>query len=258
LSTTKSWNELQSMHRACRIVVDTLDVLAQAAQPGVTTRELDRISRDCIEKAGAKPAFLGYRGYPATLCISVNEEVVHGIPGKRKLREGDIVGLDLGCIVAGFYGDSARTVGVGKVSPEAQRLMDVTEQSLMHAIAQCHPGRRIGDIGHAVQSHAEASGFSVVRQFVGHGIGTSLHEEPQVPNYGPPGRRERLVPGMCLALEPMLNAGRPEVRTLGDGWTAVTADGSLSAHFELSVAVMPEGPWVLSAPYPFEGKAASA
>jgi methionyl aminopeptidase len=239
LSTTKSWSELQSMHRACRIVVDTLDVLAQAAQPGVTTRELDRISRDCIEKAGAKPAFLGYRGYPATLCISVNEEVVHGIPGKRKLREGDIVGLDLGCIVAGFYGDSARTVGVGKVSPEAQRLMDVTEQSLMHAIA-------------------EASGFSVVRQFVGHGIGTSLHEEPQVPNYGPPGRRERLVPGMCLALEPMLNAGRPEVRTLGDGWTAVTADGSLSAHFELSVAVMPEGPWVLSAPYPFEGKAASA
>ena len=251
MSVQKSWAELQKMHRACTIVVETLAKLAEAAVPGVTTKELDAIARESIVKAGAKPAFLGYRGYPATLCISVNEEVVHGIPGKRKLKDGDVVGLDLGCIVDGYFGDSARTVGVGTVSPEARRLMQVTEAALQAGIAQCHPGRRVGDIGHAVQSHAEASGYSVVREFVGHGIGTSLHEEPQVPNYGPPGRRERLVPGMCLAIEPMVNVGGPSVKVLSDGWTAVTADGSLSAHFELSVAVTPEGPWILSEPYPY-------
>ncbi|MBI3931839.1 MAG: type I methionyl aminopeptidase [Acidobacteria bacterium] len=251
MSVQKSSGELQKMHRACRIVVETLGALAEAAQPGVKTKELDRIAHERIRKAGAKPAFLGYRGYPATLCISVNEEVVHGIPGERKLREGDIVGLDLGCVVDGFYGDAARTVGVGQISSQARRLLEVTEQALHQGIAQCGPGRRVGDIGHAVQKHAEAHGYSVVREFVGHGIGTNLHEEPQVPNYGPAGRRERLVSGMCLAIEPMVNVGRPDVRVLDDDWTAVTVDGSLSAHFELTVAVTPEGPWILSEPYPY-------
>jgi methionyl aminopeptidase len=258
MSVLKSRSELQKMHEACRIVVDTLEVLAQAAQPGVTTRELDRIARERIEKAGARPAFLGYRGYPATLCISINEQVVHGIPGSRKLKDGDLVSMDLGCVVGGFYGDSARTVGVGQVSPDALRLMRVTEEALHAGIAMCRPGKRVGDIGHAVQQHAEAHGYSVVRQYVGHGIGTKLHEDPQVPNYGPPGRRERLVPGMALAIEPMVNAGGAEVRELEDGWTAVTLDGSLSAHFELSVAVTEEGPWILSEPYPYAARVAHA
>jgi methionyl aminopeptidase len=251
VSVQKSWSELQRMARACRIVVDTLDVLEQAAVPGVTTKELDQIAQDCIERAGARPAFLGYRGFPATLCISVNEEVVHGIPGPRSLREGEIVGLDLGCVVEGFFGDAARTVAVGRTSAAAERLMTTTRDALLAGIDMCRPGKRIGDIGHAVQVHAESRGYSVVREFVGHGIGTSLHEEPQVPNYGPPGRRERLVPGMCLAIEPMVNVGRPEVEVLDDGWTAVTRDRSLSAHFELSVAVMSAGPWILSEPYPY-------
>lgn len=251
MSVQKAWSELQTMARACRIVVDTLDVLEAATLPGITTKELDRIAQDCIEKAGARPAFLGYRGFPATLCISVNEEVVHGIPGPRKLREGDIVGLDLGCVVDGLFGDAARTVAVGRSSPEAERLMTTTREALLAGIEMCRPGKRVGDIGHAVQVHAEGRGYSVVREFVGHGIGTSLHEEPQVPNYGPPGRRERLVPGMCLAIEPMVNVGRPEVDVLDDGWTAVTRDRSLSAHFELSVAVMSAGPWILSEPYPY-------
>jgi methionyl aminopeptidase len=259
VSVQKSWGELQTMARACRIVVESLDVLEAAAVPGVTTKEMDRIAREQIERKGARPAFLGYRGYPATLCISVNEEVVHGIPGSRKLREGDIVGLDLGCIVDGFFGDAARTVAVGKAGEGAQRLMRVTRESLHAGIEACRPGQRVGDIGHAVQTHAEAHGYSVVREFVGHGIGTSLHEEPQVPNYGPPGRRERLVPGMCLAIEPMVNVGGPEVEVLADGWTAITRDRSLSAHFELSVAVTPFGPWILSDPYPYErSEAASA
>ena len=240
------------MHRACTIVVETLEALAQAAVAGVTTKELDTIARERIVKAGAKPAFLGYKQYPATLCISINDEVVHGIPSsKRKLGDGDIVSLDLGCIVDGFYGDAARTVGVGKVSPEAERLMRVTEESLQAGIAQCHPSKRIGDIGAAVQKVAEGGGFSVVREFVGHGIGTSLHEDPQVPNYGRADRGKRLVPGICLAIEPMVNVGRPEVRVLDDGWTAVTVDGSLSAHFELSLAVTRHGPWILSEPYPY-------
>jgi methionyl aminopeptidase len=251
VSVQKSWAELQKMHRACRIVIDALQELADAAAPGMTTKELDKIARERIQREGAKPAFLGYLGYPATLCISINEEVVHGIPGKRKIKDGDIVSLDLGCVVDGFYGDSARTIGVGKVSAEAARLMRVTEESLHAGIATCHPGKRVGDIGHAVQEHAEANGYSVVRQFVGHGIGTKLHEAPQVPNYGPPGRLERLVPGMCLAIEPMVNLGGPDVRVLDDGWTAVTEDGKLSAHFELSVAITEHGPWILSEPWPY-------
>jgi methionyl aminopeptidase len=251
MSVQRSWDELQKMHRASRIVVDTLDVLEAAAQPGVKTIELDRIARQRIEAAGARPAFLGYRGYPATLCVAINEQVVHGIPDERRLREGDIVGLDLGSIVDGFFGDAARTVAVGKISPEAERLMRVTREALLQAVAQCHPGKRVGDIGHAVQHHAETNGYSVVREFVGHGIGTHLHEDPQVPNYGPPGRRERLRAGMCVAIEPMVNVGKPEVRVLDDGWTAVTVDGSLSAHFEYSVAVTEAGPWILSEPYPY-------
>ena len=258
MSVQKSWGELQKMARASKITVDTLSLLEAAAQPGVTTKELDQLAHDAIVKAGAKPAFLGYRGYPATLCISVNEEIVHGIPGPKKLKDGDIVGLDLGCIVEGFYGDAARTVAVGKASAEAERLMKATRESLFAGIDMCRPGNRIGDIGHAVQTHAESFGYSVVKDFVGHGIGTSLHEEPQVPNYGPAGRRERLVAGMCLAIEPMVNVGRPEVEMLADGWTAVTRDRSLSAHFELSVAVTEFGSWILSDPYPYAREAAHA
>jgi len=259
VSVQKSWSELQTMARACRIVVDTLDALEAAAVAGVTTREMDKIAREHIERAGARPAFLGYRGYPATLCISVNEEVGHGIPGARKLRDGDIVGLDLGCVVDGFFGDAARTVAVGRIGEDAERLMRVTREALAAGIDACHPGQRVGDIGHAVQTHAERHGYSVVREFVGHGIGTSLHEEPQVPNYGPPGRRERLVAGMCLAIEPMVNVGRPEVDVLADGWTAVTRDRSLSAHYELTVAVTQHGPWILSEPWPYgQAEAANA
>jgi methionyl aminopeptidase len=256
--TVKSWAELQKMHRACKVVVETLDALERAAQPGVRTKELDRIAYEKIVGAGARPAFLGYRDYPATLCISVNDEVVHGIPGDRRLEEGDIVGLDLGAIVEGFYGDAARTVGVGAVNAECQKLMKVTRESLMAGIAQCRKERRVGDIGHAVQQHAEKYGYSVVRSFVGHGIGTALHEAPEVPNYGPAGRRERLVKGMCLAIEPMVNVGGPDVKTLEDGWTAVTVDGSLSAHFELTVAITDEGPWILSEPYPYGEQRAHA
>jgi len=246
--TVKSWPELQTMARACRIVVDTLDALEEAAVPGVTTRELDRVARQQIERAGARPAFLGYRGYPATLCISVNEEVVHGIPGPRRLLEGDIVGLDLGCVVDGFFGDAARTVAVGRASEQALRLMKVTRGSLMAGIDACRPGKRVGDIGHAVQSHAEAHGYSVVREFVGHGIGTSLHEEPQVPNYGPAGRGPRLAEGMTLAIEPMVAMGKAAVKVLGDGWTAVTKDRSLAAHFEHTIAITAAGPVILTTP----------
>jgi len=244
------------MARACRIVVDTLDVLEQAAVPGVTTKELDRIARERIEKEGAKPAFLGYRGYPASLCVAVNDEVVHGIPSGRKLKDGDIVGLDLGCVVGGFYGDAARTVAVGRIADPARRLMEVTREALAIGIEAARPGKRVGDIGNAIQGHAEKHGYSVVREFVGHGIGTRLHEEPQVPNYGPAGRRERLVPGMCLAIEPMVNVGTHEVEMLDDGWTAITADGSLSAHYEYTVAVTPHGPWILSEPYPYADREA--
>jgi methionyl aminopeptidase len=251
VSVQKSWPELQKMAQACRIVVDTLDVLERAAVPGVTTKELDRIARERIEQEGAMPAFLGYRGYPASLCVAVNDQVVHGIPSGRKLKEGDIIGLDLGCVVGGFYGDAARTVAVGRIGDAASRLMKVTQEALAEGIEACRPGKRVGDIGNAIQRHAEKHGYSVVREFVGHGIGTRLHEEPQVPNYGPAGRRERLVPGMCLAIEPMVNAGGHEVEMMDDGWTAITADGSLSAHFEFTVGVTPHGPWILSEPYPY-------
>jgi methionyl aminopeptidase len=248
---TRSWDELQKMHRACTLVVDTLGVLAEAAVPGVPTKELDRIARERIVAAGARPAFLGYLDYPATLCVSINDEIVHGIPGERRLVEGDIVGLDLGAVVDGFFGDAARTVPVGKISDAAARLLRVTREALYLGIEQCRLGARIGDIGHAVQTHAEGNGYSVVRKFVGHGIGTQLHEKPEVPNFGRPGRGARLAAGMCIAIEPMVNVGPADVRVLEDDWTAVTVDGSLSAHFEETITITPDGPWILSQPYPF-------
>jgi methionyl aminopeptidase len=200
-----------------------------------------------VRAAGAEPAFKGYRGYPCTLCASVNEQVVHGIPSNRPLVEGDIISLDMGVKLNGFYGDSAITVPVGRVAPEVAALLRVTEESLQKAIEQVRLGGRVSDIGHAVQQHVEASGFSVVREFVGHGIGAALHEEPQIANYGQPGRGPRLAEGMTLAIEPMVNMGKPGVKVLGDGWTAVTKDGSLSAHFEHTVAVTKDGPLVLTA-----------
>lgn len=242
----KSPEEVEKIYRASQIVAQTLEILGTHVKPGITTKELDKVAEEEIRKAGAIPAFKGYRGFPATLCVSVNEEIVHGIPSQRRLKEGEIVGLDLGAIWQGFYGDAARTFAVGSATEAAVRLVDVTEQSLSLAIEQCKPGNRIGDIGHAVQSFAEKNGYSVVRDFVGHGIGRNLHEEPQVPNYGNRGQGPRLKPGLVIAIEPMVCAGRAEVDVLSDDWTAVTRDGSLSAHFEHSVAITENGPWILS------------
>jgi methionyl aminopeptidase len=229
------------------LVSRVLAELAALAAPGVTTRELDALAERRIREVGAVPAFKGYRGYPATLCASVNDQVVHGIPSDRKLEEGDVLSLDLGAQMDGFFGDSAVTVPIGRVSEEAARLLQVTEEALRHAIAQVRIGGRVSDIGHAVQVFVEEHGFSVVREFVGHGIGVQMHEEPQIPNYGEPGRGPRLAEGMVLAIEPMVNAGKPGVKILADGWTAVTKDGSLSAHFEHTVAVTASGARVLTA-----------
>ncbi len=242
----KTESQLELMRRAGRVVAEILDVLHGSVRPGITTLKLDELARQTMERLGAKAAFLGYRGYPASLCTSVNEAVVHGIPSQRVLREGDIVGLDVGSLVEGYYADAAVTVPVGAVSPAATRLMQVTEQALADAIALARPGRRLSDISHAVQRRAEAAGYSVVRDFVGHGIGTQLHEPPQIPNYGAPGYGPVLKPGMVLAIEPMINEGKPETRVLPDGWTAVTLDGRLSAHFEHTVAVTEGEPEILT------------
>jgi methionyl aminopeptidase len=243
----KTPDELARMRDAGRVVRSVLDEVASAALAGISTAELDRLAEDRTRALGAVPAFKGYLGYPASICISVNDEVVHGIPSPaRKLQEGDVVGLDFGAIVDGFHGDAARTVLVGRGSPEAVRLVAATEAALAAGIAAVRTGGRVGDIGAAVQGSAEAAGFSVVRAFVGHGIGRKLHEPPQVPNFGPPGTGAWLRPGLVLAIEPMVNAGAPGVRTLEDGWTAVTEDGSLSAHFEHTVAVTEEGPEILT------------
>lgn len=245
----KSADEVARMREASLIVHDILAELKKLITPGLTTGEIDRVAEDLIEKKGALPAFKGYHGYPAVICISVNDEVVHGIPSpKRALQDGDIVGLDFGVIYKGYFGDSAYTVPVGKVSSEAQRLMDSTRDSLERAIAACVAGNRIGDIGHAVQSYVEPRGYSVVRDFVGHGIGRRLHEEPQIPNFGSAGTGVRLKAGMVVAVEPMVNAGGPEVEVLSDGWTAVTLDGKLSAHFEHTIAITEGGPVVLTRP----------
>jgi methionyl aminopeptidase len=238
------------MRRAGQIVAEVLLRLQDEVKPGVTTLDLDRIAEEMTRKRGAVPAFKGYRVgtrvFPASLCVSINEEVVHGIPASRALKEGDIVGLDFGVAVEGYFGDAAVTVPVGKISPEAQHLLDATRGSLWQGIRTINVGGRLGDLSHAIQSYAEGAGLSVVREFVGHGIGRQLHEEPQVPNFGEPGRGRLLREGMVLAIEPMLNLGEPGVMVKDDGWTAVTRDGSLSAHFEHSVAITAEGPVVLT------------
>jgi methionyl aminopeptidase len=239
--------EIAGIARACAIVHEVLDLLVRAAAPGVTTAALDRLAAEATRERGATPAFLGYHGYPASLCVSVNDEVVHGIPSvERRLAEGDVVGLDFGVVADGWFGDAARTIPVGRVATGATRLLDVGAEALRRAIAAARAGATLGDLGAAVQRFVEGQGFSVVREFVGHGIGRRLHEPPHVPNYGEPGTGERLRPGMVLALEPMVNAGRFEVETLDDGWTAVTQDGSLSAHFEHTVAVTEDGPEILT------------
>jgi methionyl aminopeptidase len=238
----KTPDEIEVMAKASRVVAETLEVLKKAVRAGVTTDELDAIAEAAILARGAKPAFKGYRNYPKTLCASVNEQVVHGIPSKRKLKEGDIIGLDLGAIVDGFYGDSAVTVTIGEVTDKTSKLVQVTEEALTVGIEQAVVGRRLSDISHAIQRHVEAAGYSVVTEFVGHGIGRQLHEEPQVPNYGKPGQGPRLQYGMVLAIEPMVNMGGSAVRVLDDRWTAVTADGSLSAHFEHTIAIQASGP----------------
>ena len=244
----RSAAELEKMRAAGRLVADVLTELGALVAPGVTTAALDVVAEERIRAAGAIPAFKGYHGYPATICASINDEVIHGIPsGRRILNEGDIVSIDVGASLDGYYGDHAVTVAVGPVSEEAAMLLRVTEESLYKAIERVRVGGRISDIGHAVQQHVEAYGLSVVREFVGHGIGQRMHEEPQVPNYGEPGRGPRLAEGMVLAIEPMVNAGKPAVKVLGDGWTAVTRDSSLSAHFEHTVAVTADGPWILTA-----------
>jgi len=236
------------MRAANQLVADVLAELEAAVAPGVTTADLDQLAERLVREAGAVPAFKGYRGYPATLCISLNEQVVHGIPSPdRVLKDGDIVSLDIGAKLNGFFGDSAVTVPVGDVPEETTRLLQVTRESLERAIERAQAGGRLSDISHAVQTWVEAHGFSIVREFVGHGIGEKLHEDPQIPNYGTPGRGAKLAPGMVLAIEPMVAMGRPETKVLADGWTAVTKDGSLAAHFEHTVAVSEDGPLVLTA-----------
>ncbi len=243
----KSHKEIGLMRDAGAIVAGTLRLLAQAAKAGVSTAELDALAAGELVKKKAKPAFLGYHGFPASLCVSINQEVVHGIPSpKRRLSDGDIVGLDFGCIVGGFFADAAVTVSVGKIPASTQKLLDVTRESLGMAIDRVQDGARLGDVSAAVQKHVEANGFSVVRDFVGHGIGRALHEDPPVPNFGKAGTGLRLSPGMVIAIEPMVNAGGPEVETLSDGWTAVTKDGSLSAHFEHTIALTEKGPEILT------------
>lgn len=242
----KSPEEIQTMRKAGAIVGDTLERLREALRPGITTGELDRIAEESIAAAGATPSFKGYRGFPASICASPNEVIVHGIPGDLVLNEGDIISLDVGAHYQGFHADSAWTFPVGEVSSEAARLLEVGERSLGAAIFECRPGARLGDVGAAVEETATAAGFTLVREYAGHGVGRALHEEPWVPNFGPRGRREILAEGMTLAIEPMVNAGRPETKLLGDDWTVVTRDGRLSAHFEHTVAITDDGHQVLT------------
>ena len=244
----KNSRELRAMKEACIISARALQLAGKAIEPGVTTGEVDRIVRQYIEGEGATPSFLGYGGFPASACISINEQVIHGIPGKRVIHAGDIVSVDVGACLNGFHGDNAATFAAGEVSSEAQALMDATRESLYEGIRAAVAGGRVGDIGAAVQRYVEVRGYSVVRQFVGHGVGTNLHEDPSVPNFGTPGRGPRLLPGMTLAIEPMINAGTGDVRILGDGWTTVTKDGRLSAHFEHTVAITADGPVILTTP----------
>jgi methionyl aminopeptidase len=246
LIVLKSLQEIELMRQAGRIVGEVLYELSQAVKPGITTAQLDILAVRCIRKNNAEPAFLGYNGFPASICVSVNEELVHGIPGLRRLKNGDIVSIDVGVHYKGYYGDAAATFPVGKVSSSAAQLIEVTRESLNRAIKKAIPGNRLYDISYAVQSYVESQGFSVIRSYVGHGIGSRLHEEPQVPNFGMPGKGPLLEPGMVLAIEPMVSAGTWEVETLGDQWTVVTRDRSLSAHFEHSVAILEDGPKILT------------
>jgi methionyl aminopeptidase len=243
---TRNREEIDKLRKAGQLVARTLRELGRAVRPGVTTSELDQLAESFIRDHGARPAFKGYRGFPASICPSVNDEVVHGIPGSRVLLAGDIVGMDVGVELDGYYGDAALTFPVGEVSDEARRLLEVTRESLMRGIAQARAGNRVGDISSAVQVYVEGHGYSVVRALVGHGIGREMHEEPAVPNFGPAGRGPRLMTGLVLAIEPMVNIGGFEVVTRSDGWTVATKDGTLSAHFEHTVAVGPEGPEILS------------
>ena len=244
----KTSRELSIMRKAGKISQKALRLAGEAVEPGVSTWEIDKIVRQYIESEGATPSFLNYSGYPASACISVNNVVIHGIPSKSVLlKKGDIVSLDIGACYEGYHGDNAWTFPCGEISAEAQALLDATEKSLFLGIEQAVPGNRLGDIGHAVQAYAEARGYSVVREFVGHGVGAKLHEDPSVPNYGTPGRGVRLMPGMVIAIEPMVNMGKPGVEILDDGWTTITRDGSLSAHFEHTVAITPDGPVLLTA-----------
>jgi methionyl aminopeptidase len=238
--------EIDRMARAGDILVRTMDLLAGKIRPGVTTRELDRAAERFIRSQGATPAFKGYRGFPGSICTSPNDMVVHGIPGPFKLSRGDILSVDIGVVYEGWVADAARTFGVGEITPVAAKLLQVTEESLLKAVDQCRPGKRLGDLGHAVQQHVEAAGFSIVRSLVGHGIGRNMHEEPQIANYGQPGKGTPLEEGMVLAVEPMTTAGRHMVRMGDDGWAIYSQDGSLAAHFEFTVAVTADGPRVLT------------
>ena len=243
----KTGRELNIMREACRISARALQTAGKAVEPGVTTAEIDRLAEEYIRSQGGEPNFKNYEGYPATACISINNEVIHGIPSsKRKLRAGDIVSIDLGAKFDGYHGDNAATFACGDISPEAKRLMDATRESLYEGIKAARAGGRIGDISHAVQAYVEARGYSVVRQFVGHGVGTHLHEAPEVPNFGTAGRGIRLMPGMTIAIEPMVNAGAAGVEVQPDGWTVLTKDGSLSAHFEHTVAITADGPKIMT------------
>ncbi len=243
----KTGRELGIMQQACRISARALKLIGSAIEPGVTTAELDALAEKYILSEGAKPNFKNYEGYPATACISINDEVIHGIPStSRKIREGDIVSVDLGAVFEGYHGDNAATFAVGSVTPQAKRLIETTEQALYKGIEKAVVGGRIGDIGNAVQRYVEERGYSVVRQFVGHGVGTSLHEAPEVPNFGTAGHGVRLVSGMTIAIEPMVNMGGEGVKILPDGWTVLTTDGSLSAHFEHTVAITPDGPKIMT------------
>ncbi len=243
----KTGRELKIMREACRISAGALKIAGSAVEPGVTTAEIDRLAEKYIRSQGGIPNFKNYEGYPATACISINNEVIHGIPSeKRKIVEGDIVSIDLGAMFDGYHGDNAATFACGDVSEQAKRLMEVTHDALYKGIGAAKVGGRIGDIGYAVQSYVEANGFSVVRQFVGHGVGTHLHEAPEVPNFGNQGHGIRLMPGMTIAIEPMVNIGKPEVKIMPDGWTTLTKDGSLSAHFEHTIAITPDGPQIMT------------
>ena len=245
----KTGRELKVMREACRISAEALRLAGNAVEPGVTTAEIDRIAEKYILSQGAVPNFKNYQGYPATACISINNEVIHGIPSKKRvIKSGDIVSIDLGAKFYGYHGDNAATFACGDITDEAKRLIDTTRESLYEGIAAAVSGGRLGDIGHAIQQYVEQRGYSVVRKFVGHGVGTQLHEAPEVPNFGTPGRGIRLMPGMTLAIEPMINQGGYDVKVLPDGWTVLTKDGSLSAHFEHTVAITPDGPQILTKP----------